>query len=195
MTIETRQQTLSTSHGLLMVEESGHGQLPVLLIHGNSCCRSVFRHQLQGPLAAEYRLIASDLPVPGQSSKPADPGRSYTTLGFADAAIEVLGQLGVAEAVVFGWSLGGHIGIEMMSRFPGLRGLIITGAPPVGRNEAAKGFIFSPHMALAPPGRFLWGPVGGVAPAGAGGEPGAPSRRARGGGADGLARKTMFEAL
>ena len=100
MTIETRQQTLSTSHGLLMVEESGHGQFPVLLIHGNSCCRSVFRHQLQGPLAEEYRLIAFDLPGHGQSSNGTDFKRSYTRPGFTDAAVEVLGQLGVTKAVV-----------------------------------------------------------------------------------------------
>jgi pimeloyl-ACP methyl ester carboxylesterase len=50
---------------------------------------------------------------------------------------------------VFGWSLGGHVGIEMMGRFPGIRGLMITGAPPVGRANMAEGFIASPHRGLA----------------------------------------------
>ena len=51
MSISTRQHTIITSHGSLAVEESGQGNIPVLLIHGNSSCRGVFRHQLQGRLA------------------------------------------------------------------------------------------------------------------------------------------------
>ena len=143
------QHTLLTSHGSLAVEESGQNGLPVLLIHGNSSCRGVFRHQLQGQLAEKHRVIAFDLPGHGQSSDAPDPMWSYTRQGFADAAIEVLGKLGVTEAVVFGWSLGGHIGIDMIPRFPGMRGLMITGTPPVGRNNMAQGFVASPHIRVA----------------------------------------------
>jgi pimeloyl-ACP methyl ester carboxylesterase len=114
MSISTRQHTIITSHGSLAVEESGQGSIPVLLIHGNSSCRGVSRHQLQGRLAQNHRLIAFDLPGHGQSSNAPDPTQSYTHPGFADAAIELLGKLGVTEAIVFGWSLGGHIGIEMV---------------------------------------------------------------------------------
>jgi pimeloyl-ACP methyl ester carboxylesterase len=149
MGISTRQHTLLTSHGSLAVEESGQGGLPVLLIHGNSSCRGVFQHQLQGRLAENFRLIALDLPGHGQSSDAPDPMRSYTRSGFADAAIEVLAKLGVTEAVVFGWSLGGHIGIDMVPRFPGMRGLMISGTPPVGRNNMAQGFVASPHSGVA----------------------------------------------
>jgi hypothetical protein len=42
---------LSTSHGSIVVEEAGRG-LPVLLIHGNSLSREVFRNQLGGALSA-----------------------------------------------------------------------------------------------------------------------------------------------
>ena len=68
MSITTRQQIIDTSHGSLAVEESGQGEIPVLLIHGNSFCRGVFRHQLQGTLAENRRLIAFDLPGHGQRS-------------------------------------------------------------------------------------------------------------------------------
>ena len=114
MSISTRQHTIITSHGSLAVEESGQGSIPVLLIHGNSSCRGVFRHQLQGRLAQNHRLIAFDLPGHGQSSNAPDPTQSYTRPGLADATVELLGKLGVTEAIVFGWSLGGHIGIEMV---------------------------------------------------------------------------------
>jgi pimeloyl-ACP methyl ester carboxylesterase len=149
MSVSTRQRIIDTSHGSLAVEESGQGGIPVLLIHGNSSCRGVFRHQLQGQLAENHRLISFDLPGHGESSNAPDPTRSYTRPGLADAAVELLGKLCVAEAIVLGWSLGGHIGIEMVPRFSGMRGLMITGSPPVGRNNMAQGFNSSPQTGAA----------------------------------------------
>jgi pimeloyl-ACP methyl ester carboxylesterase len=56
----------------------------------------------------------------------------------------------VKQAAVFGWSLGGHVGLEMLPRFPGLTGLMITGTPPVGNTPDAvmAGFRPNPHAAL-----------------------------------------------
>ena len=48
--------------------------------------------------------------------------------GYANAAIEVLQQLNIEEVVVVGWSLGGHIGVEMLPRFRGVKGVMIIGA-------------------------------------------------------------------
>jgi pimeloyl-ACP methyl ester carboxylesterase len=149
MNTSTRQQIVLTSHGSLAVEESGQGGVPVLLIHGNSFCRGVFRNQMQGLIAEDHRLIAFDLPGHGQSSNAPDPKRSYTRPGLADAAVELLDKLEVKETVVFGWSLGGHIGIEMIPRFPGMRGLMISGAPPVRRNQMSQGFNTSAHRGVA----------------------------------------------
>jgi pimeloyl-ACP methyl ester carboxylesterase len=117
MSIPIIRHTAATSHGDLAVEETGKSGMAVLLIHGNSSCRGVFRHQMQGRLAATYRLIAFDLPGHGKSSDAPHPMRSYTRPGLADAAMELLEKLRVTEAVVFGWSLGGHIGIEMVPDF------------------------------------------------------------------------------
>jgi hypothetical protein len=64
MSILTRQHTIITSQGSLAVEESGQGSIPVLLIHGNSSRRGVCRHQLQGRLAQNHRLIAFRLTGP-----------------------------------------------------------------------------------------------------------------------------------
>ena len=86
MSISTRQQIIDTSHGCVAVEESGHGDIPVLLIHGNSFCRGVFRHQLQGVLAENHRLIAFDLPGHGQSDNAPDPIRTYTRPGSTSLA-------------------------------------------------------------------------------------------------------------
>ena len=102
------------------MEEVGHGDLPVLLIHGNSLSREVFRMQLGGALSAKYRLVALDLPGHGNSGNALNPSRTYTRPGLADAVIEVLGLLGLGEVVVVGWSLGGHIALQMASQFSGI---------------------------------------------------------------------------
>jgi pimeloyl-ACP methyl ester carboxylesterase len=98
MSISTRQHSIVTSHGSLAVEEGGQGSIPVLLIHGNSSCRGVFRHQLQGRLAENHRLIAFDLPGHAQSSNAAYPTQSYIRPGFAEAAVELLDQLAPCSA-------------------------------------------------------------------------------------------------
>jgi pimeloyl-ACP methyl ester carboxylesterase len=149
MSSSTRIRNVRTSHGSLVVEESGEGGMPVLLIHGNSSCRSVFRRQLQSRLPDGHRLVTFDLPGHGQSSDAPDPVQSYTLPGLADAVLELVMHLGISEAVVMGWSLGGHIGIEMMPRFPGMRGLVITGTPPIRRGGMAEGFVASPQFQLA----------------------------------------------
>jgi pimeloyl-ACP methyl ester carboxylesterase len=149
MSISTRQQMIATSHGFIAVEESGHDGIPVLLIHGNSFCRGVFRNLMQGKIAKNRRFVAFDLPGHGESGNAAHPQRSYTRPGLADAAVELLGGLGISEVIVFGWSLGGHIGIEMISRFPGMRGLMISGAPPVRHNQMSQGFRGSLHRSVA----------------------------------------------
>ena len=148
-----QQHNVVTSHGTLAVEERGEGKISVLLIHGNSSCRGVFRHQLESSLAEKYRLIAFDLPGHGESTNAPDPQRSYTLPGFADASVELLGKLGISEAIVFGWSLGGHIAIEMLSSFSGMRSLLLSGAPPIakvnGVNNMAQGFNTSPSGSIA----------------------------------------------
>ena len=145
----TQKHTIVTSYGSLAVEESaGHG-LPVLMIHGNSSCREIFRHQLHGRLAERHRLIGFDLPGHGHSSDAPDPTHTYTRPGLADATLELLEKLHVREAVVLGFALGGHIGMEMMQRFAGMRGLMIVGSPPVPRQGIAQGFGDAPLNGLA----------------------------------------------
>jgi pimeloyl-ACP methyl ester carboxylesterase len=184
---------LSTSHGTIVVEEIGQGDLPVVLIHGNSLSREVFRKQLGGALSRKHRLVAFDLPGHGDSSDAQNASRTYTLSGLADAAIEVLALLGLKEVVVVGWSLGGHIAMEMASRSTGIRGLLICGAPPVAPQRMAEGFVKTPHMKLA--GRRHFGPSD-IDAFGEGifGVPLPVEFRCAIARADGLARKTIFAA-
>lgn len=132
---------IPTSHGAVAVEVCGHGY-PIVFIHGESACRHAFRKQLGAPLLSRYRCIAFDLPGHGDSDDARDPGRTYTRLGLAGCALELLDELNVPQAVIVGASLGGHVAIEMLaaSRIP--RGLLLMGTPAVGSNMA-EGFTGS----------------------------------------------------
>jgi pimeloyl-ACP methyl ester carboxylesterase len=188
-----RQTVVVTSHGSLMVEESGQSGLPVILIHGNSSSRAVFKHQMQASLATRYRLIAFDLPGHGESSDAPDPNRSYSLPGMADATIELLKKLDLSEVVVLGWSLGGHIGIEMLPRFPGMRGLMITGTPPVAPGNMARGFIGALGAGVAGRQDLSEDDIDAFAK-GMFGEPVPPFLREAIARADGRFRKRLFEA-
>ncbi len=137
-----------TSHGVIAVEEnSAHGP-KVLFLHGNSTCRAVFRKQFMDDILGSYHLIALDLPGHGESGDAVDPKRTYSRPGLADACLEVMAAMGIRSAVIVGWSLGGHIAIEMLSRSAGIDGIMVTGTPPVGDN-ITEGFRRRPLGGLA----------------------------------------------
>lgn len=112
---------------------------PLLFVHGNSASRKVFHAQLADDFGTR-RLLALDLPGHGESDDATDPEAAYTQRGYAAAIVEFLGALGVDRAVVVGWSLGGHIGLELIPLFPGLAGLVLTGTPPVNPDTLTEGF-------------------------------------------------------
>lgn len=144
------ERVVRTSHADLAVAETSGDKLPLVMIHGNSSCKEVFRHQLRSPVGETYRLIAVDLPGHGRSGDARDPEETYTMPGYAEAVVELLEAMDIKQAAVFGWSLGGHVGLEMIPRFPGMAGLMIMGAPPVGNTPEAvmAGFRPSPHAGL-----------------------------------------------
>ncbi len=187
-----KESSIETSHGRIAIRESAGEGMPVLLIHGNSSCGAVFRNQLQGAIGERYRLIAPDLPGHGDSADALDPERSYCMEGYADAMTEVLRRMGIEQAVVFGWSLGGHIGLEMIKRFPGMLGLMITGTPPVAPDQVMQGFRTSPHMNLAGQEHFSAEDVENYAHSTCG-EPFEPFLRDVVARTDGRARRLMFE--
>jgi pimeloyl-ACP methyl ester carboxylesterase len=141
---EAQHFKITTSHGTLAVTSAGVGAPALLLLHSNSFCSKIWRHVFSSPITQSHRVIAFDLPGHGDSSNAPDPEKSYTMPAYAAAAVELLHHLRIPDVVVLGWSLGGHVGIEMIPRFPGLKGLMIVGAPPVAYGEIDAGFTFGP---------------------------------------------------
>lgn len=117
-------------------------QPTILFIHGHCTNKNFFEKQFKSPLFAKYRLIALDLPGYGESEPPQDPHKVYSFPGFADIVAEFIEKLDLKNLVIVGWSLGGHVALELTSRVPHLKGLLITGTPPieVSLNGLSKGF-------------------------------------------------------
>ena len=156
------ESTLTTKHGSIHIMQAGDARSStpvVLLIHGNSSSSLVWHHILQSEyLASKYRIIALDLPGHGRSSDAREPENTYTMRGYAECAIEILTQLGVRTIVALGWSLGGHISLEMQSlleqhkpRTIEVAGIMLIGTPPSsGPDQTAIGFLKDPESTVMP---------------------------------------------
>lgn len=144
-------RTIETSQGRLAFLESSGSGTPVVFIHGNSTCRDVFRHQFETTLATTQRIIAIDLPGHGQSDDALDPQKAYTIPGYAATLIEALRSLNVTRAALVGWSLGGHISLEMIGQEFDAAGAMIIGAPPIKRGilGMVRGFQAQLDLLLA----------------------------------------------
>ena len=82
---------------------------------------------------------------------PAIRQHAYTIAGLAQSAAQLLDSLGIGRAVIFGWSLGGHVAIELASFHQAVSGLMLTGAPPVSKGPFGmlRGFHAHWDMLLA----------------------------------------------
>ena len=123
----------------------------VVLIHGNSVDGAVFESQIPLLRHHGFGILVPDLPGHGGSSDVTDPNDVYSFPGYARIVGGILDALGAGEAHVAGWSLGGHVGLELMGSDPRIRSLFIWGTPPVRPSAEALGdaFFLSPVTALA----------------------------------------------
>jgi pimeloyl-ACP methyl ester carboxylesterase len=147
----TSEKTVSTRPAEIAASESSGKGLPIVFLHGNSMSKEVFRGLMSGPLGEKHRLIALDLPGHGKSSNAHYPAETYTMAGYADCVVEVMQAMGIQQAAFYGWSLGGHVALELMARWPGTVGAMISGTPPVGVTPEAiqAGFQPIPQIGLA----------------------------------------------
>ena len=185
-------QRLDTRFAEIAVIDSGSQGPPLLMIHGNSASKAIFARQFESPLADAFRLIAFDLPGHGESSDAAEPARAYTIGGYAAAAIEILEALGVERAAVLGWSLGGHVALDMIARWGGVAGVMISGAPPIPAGPEGFGLGFRQTSLVALTGAAAWSDEDAEAFARAGAHPFAAFMLADARRTDGRAREGML---
>lgn len=140
---------IETSAGRIACRISAGSGPAIVLVHGNSASSRAFARQFDSGLGTAHRLIAFDLPGHGQSADAADPAATYNMPGYARVLREVVGQLGLGDAVFAGWSLGGHIVLEAAPDLPEARGFVIFGTPPLGFPPAMeRAFLPTPAMAF-----------------------------------------------
>ncbi|NOZ42074.1 MAG: alpha/beta hydrolase [Alphaproteobacteria bacterium] len=147
---------ISLSTGKIACWDTEKPAPAVLFVHGNSTCKEVFIHQFESPALQDYRLVAIDLPGHGESDRVGDVAAQCTISRFAALIGEAIDILGLKNPLMVGWSLGGHIAIEMLGQDIKLAGLVISGTPPCGpgADDIGSAFIPSPHMALTGKAEF-----------------------------------------
>jgi pimeloyl-ACP methyl ester carboxylesterase len=139
--------TVRASDGVLIaLEDAGRREgPPVVLVHGLAQSRDVWRTVLEGPLAAEYRLVAVDLRGHGDSDVPRDEG-AYVSERLGDDLHAVIASLDLSRPVVVAWSYGGVVAGAYLRRHgsSALGGLLLAAAA-VQVGKPARG-LFGPVM-------------------------------------------------
>ncbi|UJW84246.1 alpha/beta fold hydrolase [Devosia sp. SL43] len=135
--MNTIDSILYTTNGQISVRQSRGTGMPLLMLHGSGASKDVFDNQFAHPMADRHRMIALDLPGHGASANADDPQAAYTLQAMAATVGEVIDQLGLTHVAVFGWSLGGHVAIDMLEHNKAVAGLMLTGTPPVSRGPLA----------------------------------------------------------
>lgn len=134
----------------IAVYESGGGRAEILFIHGNSANAEMFMPQLVGDFGNSYHVVALDLPGHGKSSAAAEPVNTYCLGGYASVVMEVVRRLKLTRLIVVGWSLGGHIALEIVQSLPDAAGFLIFGTPPLGIPPAMdRAFLSNPNFSAA----------------------------------------------
>ncbi len=124
----------------------GRDSRAVVFVHGNSSSAQTWLPVLDGGFGQRFRCLALDLPGHGQSG-PAGDAADYSLPGYAAVLAGFARALGAADAVIVGWSLGGHIALEAAAALPDAAGFVIFGTPPVATAaQFAEAFLPNPAM-------------------------------------------------
>lgn len=128
---------------------AGDGVRTIVFIHGNSASKEVFSEQFSRFADEGCSLLAFDLPGHGGSEDAAVPELAYTIPSYALLAKRLFDKFDIRRPIVVGWSLGGHIALEMAGRGFSLAGALICGTPPVGPGLEDAAAAFRPSEAGA----------------------------------------------
>lgn len=127
----------------------------VVLLHGNSSSKKVFKEQAEFYKAIGFKVVTIDLLGHGRSSKISDmtclnsqeknilAEAFYNPIALIAEIKQFLSDLNIEHANLIGWSLGGHILYGVAIEQPNLVASITTiGSPPIVFNNAGlrKGF-------------------------------------------------------
>lgn len=122
----------------------------LIMIHGNSLNASLFRDTVQSSLFSAYRIILLELPGHGNAKRSTDPEETYSVKNFINLLVAFIKESGITNYVLFGHSLGGHIAINAIPALNDIKGLAISGTPPLTMPpDMGACFLPNPAMGLA----------------------------------------------
>jgi pimeloyl-ACP methyl ester carboxylesterase len=123
-------------NGLQLYYETHGSGRPLVLLHGGLMTIDLTFGELLGPLAATRQVIAVELQGHGHT---ADIDRPMTIEALASDVVALLDHLGIAEADLFGFSLGGLVAYAVALGAPARVGKVIIasadGHRPPGRES------------------------------------------------------------
>jgi 3-oxoadipate enol-lactonase len=121
------------------------GAPTVLLLHGWMASADLNWPGTFEALAGRYHVLAMDVRGHGRGIRSTEP---FTIEDCADDADGLLRELGVREAVVVGYSMGGAIGLVLARRHPGrVRGLVmVASAAELARTGLGRGLTAAVHL-------------------------------------------------
>ena len=99
------------------VDEGRSEARPVLLLHGEPSWSYLYRKMIPGLVAAGLRALAPDLVGFGRSDKLARR-EDYSYALQVDVVADLVRQLGLREAILFGQDWGGLVGLRVVAEAP-----------------------------------------------------------------------------
>lgn len=98
---------------------SGDGETALVFVHGWSCDKSYWKHQV-GNLGADYKLVFIDLAGHGESGT---DRKDYKIELFGDDVVSVVNNLGLKKVILIGHSMGGSVILDAAVKLKG----VVTG--------------------------------------------------------------------
>lgn len=126
----------------------GDGSKKVFLLHGNSSSAGIFARQFESDWGRIQKLLAMDLPGHGQSANASNPVHQYSFDELARTVRCFIAEAEYEDALFVGWSLGGHLLMEIAESLPRATGFMLVAAPPI-RGMDCFSAAFLPHPAMA----------------------------------------------
>lgn len=130
-------------------QDNGNYSRPwMLLIHGNSHGKEVFKNQMNdSDLSKAFHIIALDLPGHGESLFFQD-NDLYNLPNYGKIIKDFINFLRPNSfGCLLGHSLGGHVAIEASALLDNLKGLFIWGTPPFAEaHDFSLAFLNSPVL-------------------------------------------------
>jgi pimeloyl-ACP methyl ester carboxylesterase len=125
-------QSVQVGDLAISYSETGNG-LPLILLHGGLATAAMSWNTATPLLAPHFRVLAPDSRGQGETNNPAD----HLDYGqMADDVVAFAKAVGADKPLVFGFSDGGQIGLELALRHPGFARAYVFGGTISERTQS-----------------------------------------------------------